>query len=1220
MEQLFYQVFLRVQRNKALAVLLAIAFLLSCGFLAFKIRFDEDITQLIPKNERTDELAKALQQVNFADKITLLVETKEGGTLADATGLASQLLDSLQRDTAYIQDITGRFGQEDLQSTYDFVYKNLPLFLDTADYKVLAEKSSRDAIAKQEAENYRSLLTPTGFVLADFIQKDPLGFGLLALKKLQDARVGQSFILYDGFIATADSSKLLLFISPTYQGAETVNNEVFVKRLNGLKTELNKQFAARAELSYFGSAFVAVANAQQIRHDIMTTVLLSMSVLMVLLVVFYRRFTIPILVFIPTLFAGLFAIACLYLYKPVISAISLSIGAVLIGITIDYALHILTHYKKTGDSKALYKELTRPILMSGATNAVAFLCLLFVHSEALVDLGIFASISIFASAVFSLLIIPHLYTPKQVLHQGTALDRLAAFPFERSRILQGICVLLLLVSVFTSTRVGFNNSLSDLNYFPEDLKAVEVKLDKLLNTNAKSLYLVSTGKSFDEAAAKAQRLQQSLEDAKNKKQILGFSGLGHMALSPAQQQHKFQYWNSFWTFNNRKEQVQQDLMRAGEPFGFRADAHQAFYDLLAAKFTPLSIAELSAIPALGFRDFVAERAGFYTISTLVKVDEAERSTFLAALHKQQDVLVLDRQGLNESFLGNLKNDFNRLVQYSFIAVLLILWLFFRRLELVILSAIPIGLTALVTAGLMGALGLDFNIFSAIVCTLVFGHGVDFSIFMTAALQKQYSTGEDDLKTYRTSILLAVLTTVLAIGALVFAKHPALLSISLVSLIGVFAAVLITFVFYPLLFRFFIADRAKRGKSPYTVFKLLRSLIFFAYFGLGSLLVSFVGRFCLAILPLGAARRELLFRSMVSRFMKSVLHLHSGSQLQVYNPFGEPHAESAIYIANHASFLDILAMGMLFPKAIFLVNDWVWTSPIFGKAIQALGFYPISQGVHGELDHLQKKLDAGYSFIVFPEGTRSANNRLKRFHKGAFYIAEKLQMPIVPVYLHGFGDVLPKNDFLIFNGSLTITVGQRIPKPALTAATSYAVQTKVVAKMFKEKLLTLRSELEAVDYFREKLILAYRYKDADIMAAVQKNIDLNKATYFLLNTLIDPSATVTLVSSSYGEFAYLLSLQQGQRKVVGILADAQQCQVAQSIYWYPRCAIRFTTQPEQLSELVVFAQAADYKAYASADFTAVSTIYLLHTDASYPELKAAGFTEETISPEIRRFTK
>lgn len=165
--------------------------------------------------------------------------------------------------------------------------------------------------------------------------------------------------------------------------------------------------------------------------------------------------------------------------------------------------------------------------------------------------------------------------------------------------------------------------------------------------------------------------------------------------------------------------------------------------------------------------------------------------------------------MNETFFSTLKTDFNSLVNYSFVAVILILFFFFRRIELVIISCIPIALTGIVTAGIMGLFGIQMNIFSMIVCTLIFGHGVDFSIFMTSALQKEYTNGVNEIAIYRTSIILAVITTILGIGAMIFAKHPALTSISLVSLIGVFAALIITFIFYPILFKLFLSNRPKK---------------------------------------------------------------------------------------------------------------------------------------------------------------------------------------------------------------------------------------------------------------------------------------------------------------------------------------------------------------------------------------------------------------------------
>src|SRR5690606_9844316 len=177
----------------------------------------------------------------------------------------------------------------------------------------------------------------------------------------------------------------------------------------------------------------------------------------------------------------------------------------------------------------------------------------------------------------------------------------------------------------------------------------------------------------------------------------------------------------------------------------------------------------------------------------------------------------------------------------------------------------------------------------------------------------------------------------------------------------------------MLFHFFITNRAKQGRSPFTIRILLLSLLFFAYYGIGCLVISFFGRVVLAILPISKQKRDLYFRKSMSVFMKSVLYLHPFTKHKTVNPQEETFHKPAVIIANHSSFLDTLSLGMLVPKAIFLVNDWVWNSPVFGRAVRALGFYPVSQGLENGMDFLREKVRQGYSLIVFPEGTRSYDN-------------------------------------------------------------------------------------------------------------------------------------------------------------------------------------------------------------------------------------------------------
>ncbi len=272
--------------------------------------------------------------------------------------------------------------------------QNLPLFLDENDYKEIERKLSKDSIAKQVENNYVSLVSPTSLITKDFIKKDPLGIIFLGIKKLSALNINKDFKLEDNYIVTKDEKNLLLFIEPKNKSNDTKNNEEFINQLNEIKDNLNQQYKGKTEVNYFGSPVIAVANAQQIKKDIQNTVIISMTLLLILLIYYFKNIFTPLIIFLPTLFSALLALLILYFFKDKVSAISLSVSAILIGITIDFALHILTHYKHSNSIEELYKDITQPVILSSVTTAVSFLCLIFVRSEALKDLGLFASLSV----------------------------------------------------------------------------------------------------------------------------------------------------------------------------------------------------------------------------------------------------------------------------------------------------------------------------------------------------------------------------------------------------------------------------------------------------------------------------------------------------------------------------------------------------------------------------------------------------------------------------------------------------------------------------------------------------------------------------------------------------------------------------------------------------------------------------------------------------------
>jgi len=1149
MQQFFYAVHSFVNRRKFLSVALFSVLFVLLGFFASRLQFSEDITNLIPSNDKSDVAAKVLKQMNFSDKISIVVSIDKNGTTDDLSAYAGDLLDSLEGNSKpFIAKIQGRIDEENIQQTFDFLYEHLPLFLDQKDYEAIGNKLSKDSITAIVEKDYKSIISPAGMVSKDFILQDPLGISFLALKKLQQLSIGDQFELQNGFVITKDHKNLLLFITPKLPANETDRNAVFIQHLESAKDQLNAKYKGKASMSYFGATPVAVANATQIKSDVQHTSIFAVVTLILILTFFYRNLTTPIIIFIPSLFGAAFALAVLYFTKGSISAISLGISSILLGETTDYSIYVLTHLRNNKDPKLLYKDITKPLLLCGMTTGITFLCLYFVKSEALRDLGVFAALSVTATAVFSLLLMPLLYRAKekQLIEKKNLLDKVGGYPYHKSKFLVLSVVALAIACCFTFSKVTFNNDLSALNFVPQELKQAEIHLEKIADGANKSLYLAVYGNSQEAVLEANNLLFRVLDQRMQSGQIANFSSIGGMVLSARAQQEKIGQWQQFWD-DAKKARLQQSLITSGQTVGFKDTSFDGFYHTLNKDFQPVSIAEYAKVSAFFIDEFAAERKGFFTISSLVKVPPEKRDAFVEGISKTPNLSIIDRQQTNETFLGSLKENFEKLVDYSFIAVFFILLFAFRRIEMVMVTIIPILVSWVLTAGLMGMFGLQFNIINIIVCTLIFGIGVDYSIFMTAGMQKDHTFGTKELSTYKVSILLSVATTILGIGVLIIAKHPALHSIALIAIIGIFSALVNTFVLQPLAFRFFVTGRTENGKPPFQILTLLHSIASFMYFGFGGLFFSLMSLTFLKILPFPHKTKLRWFRYHMSKLMKSVLYTNYFVRKKVVNKPGEKFDKPAVIIANHTSFLDILAVGMLSPKTIYLVSDWVYNSPVFGKAVRAAGFYPVSEGIEGGVEHLRAKVEEGYSLIVFPEGTRSKSNHIQRFHKGAFYLAEYFNLDIIPVVIHGNSEALPKGDFIIYDGSITVNILERITPDNKAFGENYTERTKKVSAYFKNQFNQMREALEDVDYFRKTLVNSFDYKEPEVVAAVKKDIAEKMSCYYELNKHIPEKASILRLADDYGQWDALLALQQPQRKISGFIADGKKRAVAKMNY-------------------------------------------------------------------------
>lgn len=137
----------------------------------------------------------------------------------------------------------------------------------------------------------------------------------------------------------------------------------------------------------------------------------------------------------------------------------------------------------------------------------------------------------------------------------------------------------------------------------------------------------------------------------------------------------------------------------------------------------------------------------------------------------------------------------------------------------------------------------------------------------------------------------------------------------------------------------------------------------------------------------------------------------------------PLPQPCILIANHQSFFDPYCISCIDIKNhIFTVRNWPFRIPLYG-AIMRQAKYVNSESLSTEelFKGMAGGLEKGVSIIFFPEGTRSLNGSLGRFHSGAFTLAMETNTPIVPLCIDGTGKLLPKNAWGLQPCAISITL-------------------------------------------------------------------------------------------------------------------------------------------------------------------------------------------------------
>ena len=1152
MSRFFVHIYDYLSQKRILRNILMLGSFALLLLFALQLRFEEEFTRFFPDNadSKTNELV--FRNLKVKDKIIVMVSTRDSlrqEELLDSVVLAGERMNELITSGVaadYLLDILSEVGGDVIDRTSGFLYGHLPVFLTDDDYRRLDTLLTTEAIDARMRQNFVNLMSPAGVALKSTIPQDPLGIGGNMMLGLKDFENISNYEIYDNHIFSSDLSTLLLILSPKYSTGETGKNEKLITELEELSAEVEQEYPG-VRVQFFGGPSVAVYNARQVKKDTYLTLGVALLIIIGFMwVMFKSRSAIPLLLT-PVVYGGVFALAMIFFIKGSISAIAIGVGAVVLGIALSYSIHVITHYNHVKTRRQLVEELSYPLVVGGFTTIGAFLSLLFTSSDMLRDFGLFSALSLVGTTLFCLIFLPHLLgkkTDSQTSRRALRIvERVTSYPFEKNKILLGVIVLLFVAGLFTMGNVKFDSDMSNLNYEPAHIKEAEHKMNHLfMRGDRQQIMFVSVGETVDKALQNYAENNQYLAQCKADGKIQHFVSSEKLMIPPQQQQERIRRWHSFWT-DDRKQFLEDEIGRSGVKYGFSPDAFEPFFDLLDMVFEPFSPEELAEnIPFLA--DWIVSDGHSLMCITQVQLSENQKDFVYETMGSDPDLVIFDRAFFINKWVSVINDDFNTILFLSSLIIFLALLISYGRLELTLMAFAPMAISWVIILGLMAIFGIEFNIINIILSTFIFGLGDDFSIFMMDGVQQEYRTGKKLVNSHKIAILFSAFTATVGMGVLIFARHPALKSISLISILGMISVLLVSYTVVPLFFRIFITHPAGKGNYPYTLFYLISTLLIYVSFALGSLFL-FMTRLLLALVPVSIKKKKALFSRIIMYNTRLFLSLIFYTRKKIINESGEDLKKQAVIVANHQSMIDILIMLSLSPKIVMVTNRWVWNSPVFGHVVRYAGFIPTQEGFENMSETVREKVADGYSVVVFPEGTRSADGEIRRFHKGAFMLAESLQLDLVPMVIYGTGQILNKRQmFYIKPGTYGATILPRIPAERLSEYGSAHNAAKAVKKIISEECHRLQECYDRPDnlYFRHKLVQNYLYKGPVEEWYVRVKSAMEKY-YAYFERIIPRNASVVDVGCGYGMLAYMLSTTSAARTVLGIDYDEDKIAIA-----------------------------------------------------------------------------
>jgi predicted exporter len=513
-------------------------------------------------------------------------------------------------------------------------------------------------------------------------------------------------------------------------------------------------------------------------------------------------------------------IALLGLTRGEVHGLALGFGAAMLGITVDYTIHLFTRTLQFEASlprpqavRRAMAEVTPSLGMGCLTTLIGFGVLQVSDTQVLRDMSTLAIGGITAAFVLCVALMPLAYRTmggtvrRSGIHRaellGRGLGRLGAaidrrpWPFLGAWAASGVALAVL------STGLRFDGDIRNLDYQPADVLDHERRFQEVFGAGASGAMVIAEGPDLEAALQANDRLAEVLERGVSQGLLSSVSSPSDLLPSAATQR-------------DRLALLAQDdplaligtVERAAADAGFVQGYFQPFAEELGAvvrgDITPLTLDDLrdTAVGEMLSRR-IAVTEDLVQVLTLVETasagsgaeqqpsDELERGVFPHQLAQEIErevpgTIVISFPDLAARLVGKVRGDVVRLAGFCLAALVVVLLIYYRRPLPALMALAPCLASLVWTTGLLAVADVPLNVMNVCGVAITLGVSIDYGIFVVDRMSSRESRGsaEQALGTTGTGIVVSAITTVIGLGTMILARNPAMASMGMVVIFGV----------------------------------------------------------------------------------------------------------------------------------------------------------------------------------------------------------------------------------------------------------------------------------------------------------------------------------------------------------------------------------------------------------------------------------------------------